>query len=120
MEPIARRDRKVANIRTGRFKAWDKGRAPGQSVLQVDDDAPFGVGFHVFRMEPGAVTTAHEHTSNEQFYVIEGDLIDHDGTEYGPGDLVCLKRGTIHNSTTRTGCLLVVYLGTEERTVTEA
>jgi anti-sigma factor ChrR (cupin superfamily) len=118
MDPIAKQDRRVTNIRTGTFKAWDNDRAPGQSVLQVDDDAPFGVGFHIFRMEPGAVTTPHEHTSNEQFYVIEGDLIDHDGTEYGPGDLVCLKQGTIHNSTTKNGCLLVVHLGTEERSIT--
>ncbi len=113
MEPIAPEDRKVANIKNGVFKPFATGSL-GQTVLQVDDDAGFGVGFHIYKMEPGAVSTAHEHTSNEQFYVIEGDLTDHDGYEYGPGDIVCLKQGTKHNSSTRNGCLLVVHLGTKE------
>ena len=116
MDPIAKHNRKVANIRTGKFRNWD-GEDSGQSALQVDDDMPLGVGFHIFRMEPGITTTAHEHTSNEHFYVIEGDIVDHDGVAYGPGDLVCLKKGTRHSSYTENGCLLVVYLGTPEHSL---
>lgn len=115
MQPIAKADRKVANIKTGKFMPFESETSIGQSVLQVDEDAPVGVGFHVYRMDPGTTTTPHEHTSNEQFYVIEGDVVDHDGVAYGPGDLVCLKAGTKHSSYSEHGCLLVVYLGTQER-----
>ena len=45
-----------------------------------------------------------------RFYIIEGDLIDHDGTKYGPGDLVWLRKGTEHTSYSPNGCLIVVYL----------
>ena len=42
--------------------------------------------------------------------LLEGDLTDHDGYEYQPGDIVWLRSGTKHNSTTKGGCTLVVYL----------
>ncbi len=114
MDPIAESDRLVANVKTGTFLPFDSA-VPGMSVLQVDHDAPFGAGFHIFRMEPGTTTTPHEHTSNEQFFVIEGDIVDHDGVAYGPGDIVCLRKGTKHSSYSENGCLLVVHLGTPER-----
>ena len=37
-------------------------------------------------------------------------VFDHDGYEYKPGDIVWLASGTRHNSTTRNGCMLIVYL----------
>jgi len=41
--------------------------------------------------------------------IIQGDLKDHDGSEYGPGPLVWLRDGTVYNSTTKNGCLIAVY-----------
>ena len=32
------------------------------------------------RMEPGAVTIAHDHAGMEEFLILEGDLVDSDGT----------------------------------------
>ena len=65
----------------------------GESVLQVDDKAPLGAGFHVYRMAPGAVTTAHVHESDEHFLVLDGELVDHDGFVYRTGDLVMAGEG---------------------------
>ena len=47
---------------------------------------------------------------DEEFVLLDGDLTDHDGYEYKPGDIVWLRSGTKHNSSTKSGCLLAVYL----------
>ena len=110
MDPIKPEDRKVANIATGEFKPFltEEGMPDGE-VLQVNGGRR-GYGFHIYRMAPGTTTVAHTHYGAEEFFLIEGDLTDHDGYEYKVGDLVCLAAGTRHNSSTRNGCTLVVLL----------
>ncbi|MEM7059243.1 MAG: cupin domain-containing protein [Pseudomonadota bacterium] len=111
MKPIAAEDRKVANINTGTYEPFlsDNG-TPDGDVLQVNPNNKRGYGFHVYRMEPGQTTVAHRHDGDEEFLVLEGELFDHDGYRYGPGDLVWLRDGTEHCSTSPGGCLLAVYL----------
>ncbi len=110
MKDIGPDQRIVANIKTGDFKPFlsDDGTPDGE-VLQVNGGRT-GYGFHVYRMAPGQVTIPHTHLGDEEFFLIAGDLKDHDGYEYQPGDLVCLKSGTTHSSTSENGCLLVVLL----------
>lgn len=117
MTPIDPAQRLVVNIRTAEFEAFlvDGVPLPKQSILQLDTSNPPGVGFHVYRMEPGAVTQAHEHTDDEQFLVLDGEMIDHDGTVYRTGDLVLMRKGTQHSSRTETGCTLAVHIKTAER-----
>lgn len=116
MKAIHPDDRLVANVHTAPFTTLpdSKGRDIGQSVLQLNADEPLGVGFHAYRMAPGMTTEAHVHTAHEEFFVLEGDITDNDGTEYVAGDLVLLKAGTEHHSTTRNGCTLLVYIPTAE------
>jgi quercetin dioxygenase-like cupin family protein len=110
MKPISPSGRQVANIRTGQFVPFlGSNGEPDGEVLQVNGGKT-GYGFHVYRMQPGQKTIAHKHIGAEEFYIIEGDLTDHDGYRYGPGDLVYLSDGTEHYSVSETGCLLVVYL----------
>jgi hypothetical protein len=45
----------------------------------------------------------------EQGEILEGDLVDSDGTTFGPGDFVSYAAGTHHNSSTETGCLIAVF-----------
>lgn len=110
MDPIDPKLRAVANMYSDPFVPFigPNGEEDGE-VLQVNGGKT-GYGFHVYRMRPGSTTVAHRHLGNEEFLLISGDLRDHDGYEYQPGDLVCLASGTEHCSTTRTGCLLAVYL----------
>jgi quercetin dioxygenase-like cupin family protein len=112
MKPIQPGERRVVNIAEASFLPFtaDGREVPGQSFLQLDDSQPPGVGFHIYRMAPGSSSQPHEHTSAEQFYVIQGELEDNDGHVYRPGDLVFLSRGTQHFSTTRTGCTLAVFI----------
>ena len=110
MDPIASRSRRVANIESGKFVPLldESGREDGQ-VLQVNPSKRLGYGFHVYRMEAGHTTTTHTHLGDEEFLVLEGEIVDHDGHRYGKGDLVWLESGTMHNSFSPEGALLAVY-----------
>lgn len=117
MKPVEIGERLVANVYTDSFKPLlnSKDEDIGQSVLQLNDEKKAGIGFHAYKMAPGMTTQTHVHTSHEEFFVLEGDITDNDGTEYVAGDLVLLKAGTEHNSTTKKGCTLLVYIPTSEK-----
>lgn len=87
----------------------------GLSYLQLDHERPEGTGLHILKMAPGAASLPHEHTSDEMFYVLEGELVDFDGVRYRPGDMVLLRAGTIHRSHTPGGCTLILYVDTLEK-----
>ena len=109
MDPVKPADRRVANIYKADFQPIETDGKPDGEVLQLNTAKPLGAGFYVYRMAPGTRTIAHRHKGDEEFLIIEGDLMDNDGTEYGPGDLVWLRDGTEHHSTTKGGCLIAVY-----------
>lgn len=110
MDPIKPADRLVRNIHRDAFEPFltEDGQTDGY-VLQANGGKT-GYGFHIYRLGPGETTVQHVHDGDEEFFLISGDLTDHDGYEYKPGDLVCLRSGTEHHSYSREGCLLVVYL----------
>jgi anti-sigma factor ChrR (cupin superfamily) len=108
MKPIPKTDRRMVNIFESAFTPIQSNGKPDGEVLQLNDDKPLGSGFYVYKMEPGAATVPHKHVGDEEFLIIQGDLRDHDGVEYGPGDLVWLRNGTVHNSTTKNGCIIAV------------
>jgi mannose-6-phosphate isomerase-like protein (cupin superfamily) len=117
MKTIAKNERIVTNIATAAFEPFvtDGAQVPGQSLLQLDETFPKGTGFHIYRMAPGTRSQPHEHTCEEQFYVIEGEVIDNDGYVYRAGDFALLKPGTQHSSHTVTGATLAVFVRTAER-----
>ena len=119
MKSVQSQDRRIANIYEAEFKpfVYDDGVALGDSVLQLDESLPLGVGFHVYRMAPGMTTRPHRHNGHEQFLILEGELIENDGTVFRKGDLVWLRDGTEHNSRTPDGCLLAVHIAATETTV---
>jgi anti-sigma factor ChrR (cupin superfamily) len=112
MKPIETGDRRVANIAEAEFVpfVYDDGVALGDCVLQLDDSRPLGQGFHVYRMPAGMRSRSHRHNGHEQFLILEGELIESDGTVLRKGDLVFYRDGTEHNSYTPDGCLLAVHI----------
>ena len=86
----------------------DDGRVDGE-VLQVNPNHELGYGFHVYRMPPGHTTTRHVHEGDEDFLILEGEIVDHDGYRYRKGDLVWLRAGTEHHSYTEHGALIAVF-----------
>ena len=116
MNPIAASERLVKNIHDTEFQPFPESDqfSRGETYIQLDDTAAPGTGFHVYKMAPGATTVPHEHTGDEHFLVLEGELTDHDGYVYKTGDLVLLRQGTIHNSSTKDGCTLAVFIASAE------
>jgi quercetin dioxygenase-like cupin family protein len=109
-------DRKIANIHEAAFTpfVYPDGMALGDDILQLDSTTPLGEGFHVYRMPPGMTTRRHIHNGHEQFLILEGELIEDDGTVLKPGDMVFYRNGTEHHSTTPNGCLLAVHIAGPE------
>lgn len=105
-------DRKIQNIHYATYApfVYPDGLALGDSILQLDPDKPLGEGFHIYRMPPGMTTRRHIHNGHEQFLMLEGELIEDDGTILKPGDMVFYRNGTEHHSRTTTGCLLAVHI----------
>ena len=112
MKPVAEGDRRIANIHTAKFEefVYPDGVALGDAILQHDTDLPLGTGFHVYWMPAGMKTRSHRHMGHEQFLILEGELIESDGTVFRAGDLVFYRDGTEHNSYTPNGCLLAVHI----------
>lgn len=119
MQPIDPKHRRIANIHSATFTPfiYPDGLTLGDSVLQLDDSAELGTGFHVYRMPPGMTTRGHRHNGHEQFLILEGELHESDGTILRAGDMVFYRDGTEHNSHTPTGCLLAVHITAPETPV---
>ena len=109
-------ERRIANIHDSAFEnfVYPDGVALGDSILQLDTNQSLGVGFHVYRMPAGMTTRAHRHNGPEQFLILEGELVESDGTVLKAGDLVYYGDGSVHNSYTPSGCLLAVHISGPE------
>lgn len=103
--------RKVLSVAKTPMQAYDlEGPAqPEMSWLPISFRRDSGVGSYIMRMQPGAVTIAHDHPGYEEFVILEGELIDSDGAVFKAGDFVSFEPGTRHSSRTETGCLLAVF-----------
>ena len=104
--------RTVANIETLKWLSLEKSDEwqPEDNVwwYNLSYDPETGQGSYLYKMGCGASSNPHEHTGPEEFFILEGDLIDSDGFEYKTGDFVSLAGGSRHNSTSPSGCVLVV------------
>jgi len=84
---------------------WDPSLT-NMTSLNLSYDHQTAQGTYMIRMEPGAVTEIHTHSRREEYLILEGDLIEPDGTILGPGDYVMFEPGTTHNSRSENGCLI--------------
>ena len=58
-------------------------------------------------MDPGSETIPHQHNYMEEYLILEGELIESDGTVLKKGDFVSYPPGSRHNSRTELVCLLI-------------
>jgi len=101
--------RRIVRTKAKPFAAYDL-EGPLQhdmSIIELSYDRDDKQGAYLIRMEPGAETIAHEHGFREEFLILEGELIESDGTVLKVGDFVMYEAGTVHNSRTEKGCLLL-------------
>jgi len=93
--------------------------ASGRAYCNISYDPQSGHGCYLLRMAPGASSAPHEHVGYEEFFMLDGELTDNDGTVYRRGDFVSLKPGSKHVSHTASGCTLAVFIRGGFRTLDE-
>ncbi len=107
MSADGRRFVRLAERRFGPYDL-DGPLQPEFGLINLTYDKDKGEGTYLMRMEPGAVTIAHTHRGYEDFLIVEGELIDDDGTVFRAGDLITYPPGSYHNSRSDTGCVILV------------
>ena len=105
--------RKITNINKLVFKPFDNyGEVvPGMSWHKISykkDNG--GQGTYVLKMEAGTKSLPHEHTGFEEFFMLDGELIDPDGKVFKKGDFISFEPGSQHSSYTKNGCLVLVFM----------
>ena len=102
--------RHVARFDTAAFVPFDTfgGITGTMRWHNLSYDPATGRGSYLMIMAPGASSRPHRHTGAEEFFVLEGELVDFDGHIYRAGDFVRLEPGTAHTSLSPMGCKLHV------------
>ncbi len=115
--------RQIISSRKDNFKPYDRygDPIPGMSWVALSGELQNGE-FECFmlRMEAGAQSKPHEHTGFEEFLVIEGELVDCDGSSYRAGDFLRFLPGSMHSSHTPEGCTMLVILRGNNRALSDA
>ncbi|HIF88480.1 MAG TPA: cupin [Candidatus Thioglobus sp.] len=71
-------------------------------------DKETGFGAFILSMLPGAKSASHKRLGFEEIYILEGGLIDADGTVLQKGEFITFEPGSIDSTYTSKGCLLLV------------
>lgn len=102
----------VTDTNTAEWRPYDRYGAPiaGMSWKSLSEDPDQARATFLLRFDPGARSRPHEHTGIEEFYVMEGTLIDDDGTVFGPGAFVRFDPGSKHSSHAPDGCVILATL----------
>ena len=106
------KNRKIINpskLKFTRFNSYGK-LISGMSWHKISYDKINGQGSFILKMDPGAKSIPHKHVSYEEFYVLDGELIDADGKIFKKGDFVSYEPGSTHSSHTNNGCLILVFM----------
>lgn len=85
---------------------WQPTRFAGVEVKVLMEDPASGLQTVLTRMAPGAVLTDHMHVAVEQTWVLEGSLVDHEGTATA-GSYVWRPAGSRHTASAPQGALLL-------------
>tara|TARA_B100001029_G_scaffold176491_1_gene179487 strand:+ start:267 stop:611 length:345 start_codon:yes stop_codon:yes gene_type:complete len=101
------------------FEPFDNYGKPikGMSWYKISYEKEKGQGSYILKMDPGAKSIPHEHISYEEFYMLDGELIDSDGKTFKKGDFISFEPGSKHSSFTEKGCLILVFMRSRNKTI---
>ena len=85
---------------------WQPTRFPGVQIKVLMEDPETGLQTVLTKMEPGSVLTDHRHNKIEQSWILEGSLVDHEGTATA-GSYVWRPAGSRHTASAPDGALLL-------------
>ena len=101
------------------FEPFDNYGKPikGMSWHKISYEKEKGEGSYILKMEPGAKSIPHKHVNYEEFYMLDGELIDEDGKIFKKGDFISFEPGSKHYSYTKNGCLILVFMRSRNKTI---
>ena len=104
--------RKITKINHLEFKPFNKYGKPinGWSWHNISFDKKTNFGTYISKLEPETKTIPHIHSGYEEFLILEGELIDSDGTIFKKGDFISYKPNSSHSSYTKKGCLILTFM----------
>ena len=104
--------RKITKLNHLEFKPFDKyGKIiKGWFWHKISFDEKTNFGTYISKLDPGTKTIPHIHTGHEEFLVLEGELIDSDGTIFKKGDFISYEPNSSHSSYTKKGCLILTFM----------
>ena len=85
---------------------WKPTPCAGIEMKVLVEDTATGLLTALFRWQPGAELTLHEHVEIEQTFVIEGSLVDEEG-EVSAGNYVWRPKGNRHTARSPNGALVL-------------
>ena len=106
------RDRKITKLDNLKFEPFDKYGKPiqGWHWHKISFDEKTNLGTYISKLEPGTKTLPHIHSGYEEFLILEGELIDSDGTIFKKGDFISYEPNSSHSSYTKKGCLILTFM----------
>ena len=104
--------RKITKLDNLKFKPCDKYGKPikGWTWHKISFDNKTNFGTYISKLDPGTKTLPHIHSGHEEFLILDGELIDSDGTIFKKGDFISFKPNSSHSSFTEKGCLILTFM----------
>ena len=104
--------RKITKLDNLNFKPFNKYGEPikGWTWHKISFDEKTNYGSYISKLDPGTKTIPHIHTGHEEFLILEGELIDADGTIFKKGDFISYEPNSSHSSYTEKGCLILTFM----------
>lgn len=89
--------------------AWQQTETEKFWIKPLYEDAGRGERTLLMKVDPGAFAPLHAHDEFEQFYILEGSLLDGERV-LKSGDYVCRAPGALHSVSSSEGAvLLLIY-----------
>jgi anti-sigma factor ChrR (cupin superfamily) len=104
--------RKITKLHQLKFEPFNKyGKIiKGWSWHKISFDEKKSFGTYISKLEPETKTLPHIHSGYEEFLILEGELIDSDGTIFKKGDFISYEPKSSHSSFTKKGCLILTFM----------
>jgi len=114
--------RKVTETASADWRPYDRYGEPiaGMWWIPLTEDTELSRATYLLKFDAGAKSRPHEHTGIEEFYMMEGALVDNDGTVFRTGDFVRFDPGSEHSSESPDGCVLLATLLGRNRPLDES
>jgi anti-sigma factor ChrR (cupin superfamily) len=104
--------RQIIETKNEELRAYNRyGKvSSGLKWLPLSKDENLEHEVFIIRFEAESSSNLHQHKGYEEFYVLDGELIDADGKVFKKGDYIKFEKGSEHSSYSKTGCTLLVIL----------